>query len=153
METREQGQALHVVGIELRTRNTEAMQTIPAHWQRFQAEGVMARIPARTSDDVFGVYTHFEHAGRDNEGLYSLVIGACVPADAEVPAGMVRVVVPASRRAVFPVDEGRPDRVGDAWQEIWRTPLPKTFIADYEHYHADGRIEILIGVEREAATA
>jgi predicted transcriptional regulator YdeE len=153
METREQTQALHVIGIELRTSNAEAMQTIPAHWQRFSQEGVLARIAGRASDDIYAVYTHFENAGRDNGGLYSLVIGARAPAGASVPAGMVRVVAPASRRAVFPVEKGRFDLVGAAWQEIWRTPLAKTFIADYEHYGADGGIEILVGIEKETATA
>lgn len=59
---------------------------------------------------------NFAHVGSDNTGLYSLVIGAAEEPDAPVPAGMVRVVVPASTRAV--------------WQTIWqRTDLAKTFIA------------------------
>lgn len=153
MEIRQQAQALHVIGIELRTSNAQAAQTIPAHWQRFAQEGVLAAIPGRASDDVYAVYTHFENAGRGNDGLYSLVIGALAPAGADVPGGMVRVVVPASRRAVFPVAKGRFDLVGAAWQAIWQTELPKTFIADYEHYRADGRIEILVGVEKETAAA
>ena len=153
METQEQPQALHVIGIELRTSNADALRTIPPHWQRFSEEGVLAKLAGRQSDDVHAVYTNFQNAGRDNEGLYSLVIGAQVPADAEVPAGMVRVVVPASRRAVFPVETGRFDLVGAAWQKIWQTRLPKTFVADYEHYRADGRIEILVGIEKETATA
>ena len=139
--------ALTVIGIELRTNNLEAAQTIPPHWQRFTQEGVLTHIPAKRGDDVFAVYTHFEHAGRDNTGLYSLVIGAVVAADAPVPAGMVRVVVPASARAVFGVGKGRFDLVGPAWQAIWqRSDLAKTFIAEYEQYHADGGICISIGL-------
>ncbi|WP_198674885.1 hypothetical protein [Rhodoferax ferrireducens] len=57
-----------------------------------------ANIDAKRSDDVFAVYTHFENAGSNNTGLYSLVIGTAVPADTPVPAGMVCVVVPASQR-------------------------------------------------------
>lgn len=139
--------ALTVIGIELRTNNLEAAQTIPPHWQRFTQEGVLAQIATKRGDDVFAVYTHFEHAGRDNTGLYSLVIGAAVAADAPVPAGMVRVVVPASPRAVFGVEKGRFDLVGPAWQAIWRrNDLAKTFIAEYEQYHADGGITISIGL-------
>lgn len=154
MDIREQEQALHVIGIELRTSNDEAARTIPPHWGRFTAEGVLARVHGRSSDDVYAIYTHFEHAGRDNRGLYSLVIGAQVVADAPVPAGMVRVVVPASRRAVFPVEKGRFDLVGDAWQRIWaRDDLAKTYVADYEHYRVSGEIEILVGIERERVPA
>ncbi len=139
--------AITVVGIELRTSNSVAAQTIPPHWQRFTQEAVLASIPAKRNDDVLAVYTHFEHAGRNNTGLYSLVIGAAVAADAPVPAGMVRVVVPASQRAVFGVETGRFDLVGAAWQTIWqRSDLAKTFIAEYEQYHANGNITISIGL-------
>jgi tRNA A37 N6-isopentenylltransferase MiaA len=37
--------------------------------------------------------------------------------------------------------------VGAKWQEIWSLPnLPRAVLADVEHYHADGRIEILVGL-------
>lgn len=140
-------QAITVIGIELRTTNEEAMHTIPPHWQRLSQESVLAHISGKCSDDVFAVYTHFENAGSSNLGLYSLVIGAAVSPDAPVPAGMVRVVVPASPRALFVVDKGRFDLVGAAWQTIWQhTGLAKTFIAEYEHYHANGDITISIGL-------
>lgn len=140
-------QAIHVVGIELRTTNLEAMQTIPPHWQRFSAEGVLGHIKGRLSDEVYAVYTHFENAGSNNQGLYSLVIGTAVPASAGVPPGMVRVVVPASKRAVFAVEPGRHDLVGPTWMEIWgRTDLAKTYIAEFERYSPDGTIQISIGL-------
>lgn len=142
-----QPDAITVVGIELRTSNLEALQTIPPHWQRFGQEGVLDRISGRVDGDVLAVYTHFAHAGRDNTGLYSLVIGAQVAPDAPVPAGMVRVVVPASRRAVFPVLPAHFDRVGLAWGAVWaQTTLPKTFVAEYERYGAQGDISISIGL-------
>jgi predicted transcriptional regulator YdeE len=146
MQIRELPQAIHVVGIELRTSNEEAARTIPPHWERFGRETVLSRLPQRLSDDVYAVYTHFENAGRDNRGTYSLVIGAAVPASAAVPEGMTRASVPASRRAVFGVERGRHDLVAAAWQRIWDTPLAKTFIADYERYGPDGEIEILVGI-------
>jgi predicted transcriptional regulator YdeE len=139
--------AITVVGIELRTTNAVAAQTIPPHWQRFSQDAVLAQIKGRSSEDVFAVYTHFEHAGLNNTGLYSLVIGAAVAADTPVPAGMVRVVVPASRRVVFGVPSGRFDLVGATWQAIWqRTELTKTYLAEYEKYQANGEISISIGL-------
>ena len=60
---------------------------------------------------------------------------------------MVRVVVPASRRAVFAVPATRFDLVGAAWHAVWaNTALPKTFVAEYERYHANGDISISIGL-------
>ena len=142
-------QAITVVGIELLTTNQEAMQTIPPHWQRFGQEHVLAGIAAKLSQDVMAVYTHFENAGASNNGLYSLVLGAQVAAGAAVPAGMVRVVVPASDRAVFMVPAGRFDLVGAAWQTIWaRTDLPKTYVAEYERHGANSDIAVSIGLAR-----
>ncbi len=147
MKTESLSHAIHIVGIELRTTNLEAMQTIPLHWQRFGKEELLAHIPSKLDGDVYAVYTHFENAGVNNTGLYSLVIGAAVPASAEVPAGMVRVVIPASKRAVFDVEPARFDLVGAKWMEIWgHTTLAKTFIAEYERYSADGKIAISIGL-------
>ncbi|OYU30798.1 MAG: AraC family transcriptional regulator [Comamonadaceae bacterium PBBC2] len=144
-------QAITVVGIELRTTNLEAMQTIPPHWGRFAQEGVLARIDRRLSDDVFAVYTHFENAGANNTGLYSLVIGAAVPASAPVPEGMVRVVIPASQRMEFAVPAGRFDLVGPGWQTVWaQSALPKTWVVEYEHYRANGDIAISIGLSSGA---
>lgn len=148
MKTEPLSQAIHVVGIELRTTNLEAMQTIPPLWARLAQEDVLAHIPDKLDDEVYAVYTHFENAGSNNVGIYSLVIGAPVPASAEVPEGMVRVVIPASKRAVFEVEPGRVDLVGAKWMEIWgNTELPKTFIAEYERYSADGKIAISIGLQ------
>lgn len=145
----DQPEAITVVGLELRTTNPEAMQTIPPHWQRFGQEGVLDRISGRVDGDVLAVYTHFAHAGRDNTGLYSLVIGAQVAPDAPVPAGMVRVVVPAGPRAIFPVLPASFDRVGPAWGAVWaQTALPKTFVAEFERYGAHGDISISIGLGR-----
>lgn len=144
-----QTQALHVVGIALRTHNGEAFQTIAPFWARFGQCGLADRLPHRLSDDVYAVYTHFQNAGVDNSGWYTLVIGHAVPGDTPglPPEGLVHVVAPASRRAVFGVAQGRPDLVGAGWQQIWqRSDLHKTTLADYERYQPDGTIDILIGV-------
>lgn len=153
MQIVQQDTALRIMGIELRTSNDEAMHTIPPHWQRFTEDGVLARIPGKLSDEVYAVYTHFENAGVDNRGIYSLIIGAPVSSTQAVPPGMSHAVLPASSRAVFPVPPGRFDHVGAVWQDVWqRDDLPKTFVADCERYRANGEIDILVGV-RDAAAA
>jgi predicted transcriptional regulator YdeE len=144
-----QPQALHVVGIALRTHNSEAFQSIPPVWARFAQTGLADRLPHRLSDDVYAVYTHFQNAGVDNSGWYTLVIGHAVPGDTPKlpPEGLTHVVASASQRAVFEVAQGSPDLVGAEWQQIWqRADLQKTTLADYEHYQPDGRISIHIGV-------
>ena len=153
MQIVQQDTALRNMGLELRTSNDEAMQTIPAHWQRFTEENVLERIPGKLSDEVYAVYTHFENAGVNNLGIYSLIIGAPVSSAQAVPPGMSHAVLPASPRAVFPVPQGQFDQVGPAWLEVWqRDDLTKTFIAECERYRADGQIDILLGL-RHGTTA
>lgn len=145
-----QDQAIHVIGIELRTSNAHAFQTIPLHWQRFFQEKVTTAIEGRMSDDIYAVYTNFQNAGINNEGTYSLIIGlATHPESASpLPAGFTRAVVPASHRIVFPVAANRPENVGETWQKIWQySGVQKTYIAEYERYRSsDGRIDISIGI-------
>jgi predicted transcriptional regulator YdeE len=139
--------AFVVAGIALRTSNEEAMSTIPLHWERFMVDDVLKRIPGRQSDDVYAVYTDFANPGVNNEGKYTFVIGAAVDPAAELPAGLVRVRVPAGPRVEFAVPGNDPRLVGDAWGQIWqRTDLAKTFIAEYEHYPVSGDIVISIGI-------
>jgi predicted transcriptional regulator YdeE len=119
MKIIEDKEAISIVGLELRTSNERAFEDIPAHWERFHRNGALAAIANRAGDDVFAVYTNFEHAGVDNLGVYSLIIGARVTDTLHVPPGMTLVAVGASRRAVFSVVQGHPERVGERWRDIW----------------------------------
>ncbi|MEO8122368.1 MAG: hypothetical protein ABI606_23980 [Rhodoferax sp.] len=49
------------------------------------------------------------------------------------------------------MEKSRFDLVGAAWQAIWsHTELAKTFVAEYEQYHANGDITISIGLSPSA---
>src|SRR6187200_2627823 len=95
--------ALVVAGIEIRTSNEQAVHTFPAHWQQFLAANVLVSIPDRRSDDLFATSTHFANEGLNNQGGYTFDIGAEVDPAMNVPAGLVRVGVPAGRRIRFSV--------------------------------------------------
>jgi predicted transcriptional regulator YdeE len=139
--------AMTIVGLELRTSNAQAFETIPAHWQRFYQEAVLAQIPDKISGDVYALYTHFENPGVNNEGVYSLIIGAQVAAAGAVPVGLRAASVPAGRYAVFAVQAGQPHQVGARWQEIWaQAELPRRFVADFERYGPAGQIDIFVGL-------
>ena len=134
-----------VVGLPLRTNNREAASTIPLHWAAFQQAEVARRLLA--DGDLYAVYTDHEHAGVDNLGDYTLVIGYRVDGAAAVPDGLASVVVPASERELVQLEPGRPDLVGVAWQEIWsRDDLEMSYLADFERYAPDGSIEISLGI-------
>ncbi len=139
--------AIRIVGLKLRTTNEKAFEDIPGHWKRFFEEGTLEKIPHPVSDAMFAVYTDFQNVGANNEGTYSFVLGAQVAETQPVPAGLTAVSIPASRRAVFPVETGHPERVGDEWRKIWaHTALTKTYVCDYEQYEKNGGINIYVGV-------
>jgi len=139
---------IQIVGIELRTSNLEAMQTIPPFWQKFYQEGVLQQIANKVSDNIYAVYTNFENEGKNNEGVYSLIIGAEVKNFDNIPAPFVSTVIPVSKRAVFEVETGHPEKVGEKWQEIWQTTVfEKSYISEYELYYSSGEIKIYIGIK------
>jgi predicted transcriptional regulator YdeE len=136
-----------VVGLELCTSNDVGFETIPAHWQRFASEAVLERIANKASSDVYAVYTNYANPGLNNAGVYSCVIGAAVKNLLQVPEGLTAVTLPASSYQIVPVADGRPDLVGEAWQQVWaQDASQRTFIADAERYRSDGRIDLLLGV-------
>lgn len=142
-----QPQAMTIVGLELRTSNEVANQTIPAHWERFMTQAMLEKIPNRLSNDIYAVYTNYEHEGADNTGTYSLVIGAVVSNLELIPSNFSAVELPASSYQVVCVPDGRPELVGESWVNIWQQDASaRTFIADFERYKADGTIDILLGV-------
>jgi predicted transcriptional regulator YdeE len=147
MKTLQTTEPMLVMGIPLRTRNDRAHRDIPAHWQRFSSEGWLERIPHRADGDVYAVYTHHEHEGVDNHGEYTLIVGARVTQASAVPEGLASAVIPPSQHAVFEVERGRHDKVGERWLDVWaHHGLAKTFRCDHERYAPDGRIEIRVGI-------
>jgi predicted transcriptional regulator YdeE len=146
MHTFESTESFTIAGLELRTTNEQAFETIPAHWERFHRGGALAAIPGRASDDVYAVYTNFEHPGVDNLGVYSLILGARVTGAQDVPPGMTAITVAAARHAVFTVATGHPERVGARWQDIWGcTDIAKSYLCDHERYRPNGAIDIFVG--------
>lgn len=68
---------LSIIGVALRTSNDNgrAFHEIPPFWERFRNEECMARIPGKFNNDVYAVYTNFENEGKNNYGMYTLIVG------------------------------------------------------------------------------
>jgi predicted transcriptional regulator YdeE len=139
----------YVIGMALRTSNEEAGKTIPAHWQRFNASSIHKQVKNRISDDIYAVYTNYEG---DYTKPYTLVIGFEVDSLDNIPMGLTGVTIPASRYEVYSA-KGILPPIYETWQKIWKTPLRRTYKADFELYRADLKnqvppeVLIYIGVE------
>lgn len=145
---------LVIIGLAVSTSPERAAHDIPSHWQRFFAEQVSARIAVRQDDaDLYCVYCDYQS---DHRGVYTMLLGHAVAANAVVPEGLRRVRIPAGRYAQLAF-AGRPEQVINAgWDfinERWEDRARRRYIADYERYrpdamtpdHVSGRIAI--GVE------
>ncbi len=146
-----QSQPITIAGLSIRTSNSRAFEDIPAHWGRFFSEQMLAQIPDKINDEVYAVYTEFDRIPKDPTDIaslgYTFVIGVAVSSTLRLSAPMVSTVIPAAKRAVFPVQPAQPDQVGGQWQKIWQMQeLPRTFAPDYEHYAAGGAINILVSI-------
>jgi predicted transcriptional regulator YdeE len=76
-----------------------------------------------------------------------MVVGVAVSPEALPADGLVAVRVPAGRYAIYDVDSGHPERVGDRWRDVWADgTIAKSYLCDYERYQPNGEIAIHVGV-------
>ena len=127
-----------IIGLELRTNNQEGPVTIPAHWDRFYKENIIAKIPNRLGRDVFAIYT--DYAG-DYTQPYSLIIGCEVSSLEEIPVGLVAKVIPGSSYVIFTSLGKFPESLTQLWQKIWQlessSKIKRAYSCDFEFYPAD----------------
>ena len=130
MEHREQTiPAFNVVGVQIRTTNAEAMDTIGPLWGRVMSEGLIQRIPDPADGQLIAIYSNYES---DHTGAYDYTIGRRVKSVGDVPEGMAHVEIPESRYAVVTAKGEMPDAIVQTWMKIWETDLPRGFSADFE---------------------
>lgn len=147
MKTINQTETIKIIGFELRTSNQEAFQTIPKFWGEIMGENRLNKIAPSVSETIYAVYTNFQNPGKNNEGVYSLIIGKEVLSHQKAFDGLAETIISPQKRAVFDVEKNHPEKVGAMWQEIWNTNLEKTFVSDFEIYKPTGEIEIHIGIK------
>ena len=146
---------VYIIGVALRTTNDKgrAFSDIPPFWERFMRENYAAKISHKVNDDIYAVYTDFEHAGKNNQGMYTLIIGYNVGSDLEPPPGLTAVVIPSGNYRTFSVECNKPNNVGAAWQAIWAISESEkrtwSFTCEFEWYQASGEIDIFIGLKSE----
>lgn len=75
-----------------------------------------------------GLYT-------DYEGMnYDVTVGYEVEKDSLLNQGMIEKKIPAGKYAKFVLHGDVVKTVQEAWQEIWKMDLERTFVADFEEY-------------------
>ncbi|MES2726072.1 MAG: effector binding domain-containing protein [Bacteroidota bacterium] len=148
-----QTDTFNIIGIAVRTTNEngQSSKDIPALWNTFMAEGILAKIPNRISDDIYCMYTEYE---KDHTKPYTTIIGCKVADLTNVPTGMVGKTIETAQYAVHTVQGNIMEGiVYNEWLKIWDADLPRTFIADFEIYGekaqdpANATIDIFVGIQ------
>jgi predicted transcriptional regulator YdeE len=126
-----------ISGLELRTNNSEANITIPQHWATFLKNPPV--IEDKKSHDIIALYCDYEG---DHTKPYSLVIGN----EVETPSPQtITKYVPPATYAVFTAQNQ--SEVSAVWNEIWHTPLCRTYTGDYELYREKNhQVEIYVAI-------
>lgn len=144
---------IHIVGVALRTTNENGQSfiDIPPFWGRFMQENVSAKIPNKIDQDLYVAYTDFENEGKNNHGMYTMVIGCAVAPDTVSLENFTKIIIPSGNYRDFPVPAGGVEKVGETWQAIWALPQSEkqnwSFRCEFERYRANGEIEIFIGMK------
>ena len=142
MEHREQTiPAFNVVGVQIRTTNAEAMDTIGPLWGRVMSEGLIQKIPDPADGQLIAVYSNYES---DHTGAYDYTIGRRVNSVGELPDGLTQVEIPDSRYAIVTARGEMPDAVVKTWMRIWEADLQRGFNSDFEVHDFENPDEVEI---------
>ena len=138
-----------VVGVTARTGNAdpECQKIIGGLWQSFMGNGIAETVKDRANDYCIGLYSNYDFATM----TYDVTVGVEVKSfetSTEIKScvELSTKIIPEGKYAKFRVKGDVVIDVANAWEEIWKMPLERTFTGDFEEYvsNLDGVAEINI---------
>lgn len=142
----------NVIGISVRTTNEngQSAKDIPALWNQFLTEEISTKIPNKTSNDIYCIYTDYE---KDHTKPYTTILGCAVENLNEIPNGMTGTTIEGNHYQKFIAKGNLAEGiVFNEWLKIWNSDLNRSFTADFEVYGekaqnpSDAEVEIYIAV-------
>jgi predicted transcriptional regulator YdeE len=127
-------QSFSIIGISVRTTNEngQAGKDIPALWNRFISEGIAEKIPGKTDNSVYCIYTEYE---KDHTKPYTTILGCKVADLKNIPAGMVGKTIDEENYSAQTANGNLLQGVVfNEWVKIWNSNLERIFTADFEVY-------------------
>ena len=126
--------AVTVMGVFTRASNASP-NLIGDLWRSFQAMGGHEAIQGRENNAHYGIYCEYEG---DYTQRFTVVIGCEVAAGTAAGEGMRVIEIQAGDFAVYKPVGKLPEAVFETWAEIWKTPLDRSYRADFDRYDAHG---------------
>lgn len=117
-----------VVGVSERIGNedTQMSEKISNLWKVLYEEGVNEKIKNKVNEYAIGLYSEYD------ENSYCTTAGNEV-LKSENPE-LTTKIIPAGRYAKFSVHGNMVTAVVNAWEEIWKMDLDRSFTGDFEEY-------------------
>ncbi len=125
-----------VAGFSAVTSNEDSDmgEKIGGLWQKLYS-GTAQSMADKVNAKAIGLYCDY---GVPNEKSYTVLAGCEVSSkESAQKQGLDVKVIPAGKYAKFVIKGDVRLAVGQAWGEIWNTPLERTFTGDFEEYQED----------------
>lgn len=124
-----------LVGLKLAhfttNENDQAAIDCGKHWQKFETENYVQRIPGRLGDEIYAVY--YDYQG-DHTQPYRYFIGYRVSEETIVPDGLDSLTIPSGCYTKITAKGKMPYCVANAWRRIWKSEIDRIFSYDFEVY-------------------
>ena len=138
-----------IAGTAARTSNEspEMGEIIGGLWGKLYQGGLISKIENRANAFSYGLYSDYQ-----KDGSYKVTVGCEVTSDAGCEEnGLEVTVIPAGKYAKFIIHGNMVKAVGEAWAQIWKMDLKRTWTGDFEEYvdsnmTGDATINIYIAI-------
>jgi len=129
-----------IAGVSAITGNNDPRlsEIIGGLWGQLYQEGISGRITNKINDCAIGLYSDYV------EDNYCVTVGHEVSAPANDE--LTIKVIPAGNYAKFSVRGHIERAVVEAWNEIWKMDLDRSFTGDFEEYLNGDREEAIIDI-------
>lgn len=100
-------------------------------WRDFDLGKYAENMPGRLGDEVFAVYHRYDG---NHEQPFSYFVGCRVAPDTELLPQLHRLTIPEGLYLHVTAAGKMPRCMSDAWQEIHRGAIPRSYLLDFEVY-------------------
>lgn len=134
-----------VVGVSSITSNDDPSmgKIIGGLWEKLYQGGVNETIKNKVNEYAIGLYSDYE----DNKYLVTVGNEVCKVEN----EGLTIKKIPAGKYAKFSIEGHVENAVAQAWNEIWKIDLDRSYKADFEEYlnsdFDNGKIDIYVSLK------
>ena len=126
---------IKLIGLSLKhktsNRNGQSQLDCKALWLQFESAKHAATIPDKMTGEILGVY--YGYSGDETQS-FRYFIGCKVQSYAANCTALQTLTIPAGDYQKIVAKGKLPESVSNAWENIWQSNLPRSFLVDFEVY-------------------